>query len=159
MAEVEANKAAFLESVQAKVEELRRLQEINDALHATIKVHKSDHLGQLAIQQAWRKSKTGDPDLEVKRLETAIPAVPSTKPKAKVGCAFAGRRESGWEFRRSASALDCSTVRQRRLTSSCRLASPAEKFPNSFLYCLFWSQAQVASGLLFFAQPQMAYQR
>ena len=40
-----------------------------------------------------------------------------------MGCAFAGCRES----RRSASALDGRTVRQRRLTSSFRLANPVKK--------------------------------
>ena len=42
--------------------------------------------------------------------------------KAKVGCAFAGLRES----LRSALALDCRTVRQRRLTSAFRLARPVK---------------------------------
>ena len=36
----------------------------------------------------------------------------------------------GWESRSSPSALDCRTVRQRRFTSSFRLASAAKKFPT-----------------------------
>ena len=40
------------------------------------------------------------------------------------------RRGIGLEFRRGASAFDCRTVRQRRLTSSFRLASPARKLPT-----------------------------
>ena len=37
---------------------------------------------------------------------------------------------SGWESRRRDSALDCRTVRQRRLTSSFRLVSLARKLPT-----------------------------
>ena len=61
----------------------------------------------------------------------------------------------GGEFGRSASALDCRTVRQRRLTSSLRLTSPARKLPT---LCCTKALAPrhrfpVASSL---AQPQMA---
>ena len=78
MAEVEANKAAFVASVQAKVEELRRLQEINDALRAAIEAHNQTILDELAIQQALEeKQKQAVQDLEVKPSETAIPSVPS----------------------------------------------------------------------------------
>ena len=78
MAEVEANKAAFVASVQAKVEELRRLQEINDALRAAIEAHNQTILDELAIQQALEeKQKQAIQDLEVKPSETAIPSVPS----------------------------------------------------------------------------------
>ena len=44
-----------------------------------------------------------------------------------MGCAFAGCGEAGLESRTSASAFDCRTVRQRRFTSSFRLARPARK--------------------------------
>ena len=78
MAEVEANKAAFVASVQAKVEELRRLQEINDALRAAIEAHNQTILDELAVQQALEeKQKQAIQDLEVKPSETAIPSVPS----------------------------------------------------------------------------------
>ena len=78
MAEVEANKAAFVASVQAKVEELRRLQEINDALRAAIEAHNQTILDELAIQQALEdRQKQAIQDLEVKPSETAIPSVPS----------------------------------------------------------------------------------
>ena len=40
-----------------------------------------------------------------------------------MGCAFSGLGESDRRFRGSHSALDCRTVRQRRLTSPLRLAS------------------------------------
>ena len=50
--------------------------------------------------------------------------------KAKVECAFAGLEEFGWEARRSEWALDCRIVRQRRLTSSFRLDSPARNLPT-----------------------------
>ena len=61
----------------------------------------------------------------------------------------------GWEFGRSASALDCRTVRQWRLTSSLRLASPARKLPTlSCTKALFpRHRFPVASSL---AHPQMA---
>ena len=72
-----------------------------------------------------------------------------------MGCAFAGRQESGRKSRKSAAALDCSTVRQRRLTSSGQLDSPARKPPT--LSCtaalLPKHRLPVASSL---AQPQMA---
>ena len=78
MAEVEANKAAFVASVQAKVEELRRLQEINAALRAAIEAHNQTILDELAIQQALEeKQKQAIQNLEVKPSETAIPSVPS----------------------------------------------------------------------------------
>ena len=41
-----------------------------------------------------------------------------------------GSWELGRDSRRSASALDCRMVRQRRLTSSFRLASPARNLPT-----------------------------
>ena len=78
MAEVEANKAAFVASVQAKVEELRRLQEINDALRAAIEAHNQTILDELAIQQALEeKQKQAIQDLEVKPSGTTTPSTPS----------------------------------------------------------------------------------
>ena len=47
-----------------------------------------------------------------------------------MGCAFAGSRGPGWESRRRDSALDCRTVRQRRLTSSFRLVSLPGSCPS-----------------------------
>ena len=54
--------------------------------------------------------------------------LPKLKPKWDVHLLDEGNRagEAGW----SASALDCRTVRQRRRTSSFRLASPARKLPT-----------------------------
>ena len=78
MAEVEANKAAFVASVQAKVEELRRLQQINETLRAAISAHNQTILDELAVQQALEeKQKQAIQDLEVKPPETATPSVPS----------------------------------------------------------------------------------
>ena len=72
-----------------------------------------------------------------------------------VGCAFAGRRESSWESGRSASALDCSTVRQRRLTSPVWPAGAARKLPtlSCTLALLPRHRLPMASSL---AQPQIA---
>ena len=79
MAEVEANKAAFVASVQAKVEELRRLQQINETLRAAISAHNQTILDELAVQQALEeKQKQAIQDLEVKPPETATPSVPSS---------------------------------------------------------------------------------
>ena len=78
MAEAEANKAAFVASVQAKVEELRRLQEINETLRAAIQAHNQTILDELAIQQALEeKQKQAIQDLEVKLPEIATPSAPS----------------------------------------------------------------------------------
>ncbi len=78
MAEVEANKAAFVASVQAKVEELRRLQQINETLRAAISAHNRTILDELAFQHALEeKQKQAIQDLEVKPPETATPSVPS----------------------------------------------------------------------------------
>ena len=78
MAEVEANKAAFVASVQSKVEELRRLQEINEALLAAIQAHNQTILDELAIQQALEeKQKQAIQDLEVQPSDTTTPSAPS----------------------------------------------------------------------------------
>ncbi len=78
MAEVEANRAAFVASVQAKVEELRRLQQINETLRAAISAHNRTILDELAVQHALEeKQKQAIQDLEVKPPETATPLVPS----------------------------------------------------------------------------------
>ena len=64
-------------------------------------------------------------------------------------------RGPGWEARRSALALDCRIVRQRRCTSSFRLVSPVRKLPT--LSCtatlLPKHRLPVASSL---AHPQIA---
>ena len=49
--------------------------------------------------------------------------------------------------------LDCGTVRQRRLTSSFRLESPARNLPTLSLYRRPAPQAQIASGLLSLPAP------
>ena len=78
MAEVESNKAAFVASVQAKVEELRRLQEINETLRAAIQAHNQTILDELAIQQALEENqKQVIQDLEVQPSETTTPSAPS----------------------------------------------------------------------------------
>ena len=78
MAEVEANKAAFVASVQAKVEELRRLQELNETLRVAIQAHNQTILDDLAIQQALEEQqKQAIQDLEVKPSDTTIPSAPS----------------------------------------------------------------------------------
>ena len=78
MAEVEANRATFVASVQAKVEELRRLQQINETLRAAISAHNRTILDELAFQHALEeKQKQAIQDLEVKPPETATPSVPS----------------------------------------------------------------------------------
>ena len=80
--------------------------------------------------------------------------VPGTKPKPS-GMCICRVLESGRESRGSVSALDCRTVRQRRLTSSFRLDSPARNLPT--LSCtaalLPRHRLPVASSL---AQPQIA---
>ena len=75
--------------------------------------------------------------------------------KSKVGCAFFGCWDSGQGSCRSALALDCRTVRQRRLTSSFRLASPARNLPTlSCILTLFPNHRM--SFISSLAQPQMA---
>ena len=71
------------------------------------------------------------------------------------GCAFAGCWESGRESRGSVSALDCRTVRQRRLTSSFRLDSPARNLPTRSCTAALLPKHRlpVTSSL---AQPQTA---
>ncbi len=69
MSEVEANKAAFVASVQAKVEELRRLQELNETLRTAIQAHNQTILDELAIQQAIQ-------DLGIKPSGTITPRTP-----------------------------------------------------------------------------------
>ena len=74
MAEVEANKAAFVATVQAKVEELRRLQEINETLRAAIQAHNQTILEELATQQALEeKQKQAIQGLEVKPSDDTTP--------------------------------------------------------------------------------------
>ena len=74
MAEVEANKAAFVTSVQAKVEELKRLQQINETLHTAIQAHNQTILDELSIQQALEeKQKQAIQDLEVQPPTLAPP--------------------------------------------------------------------------------------
>ena len=76
MAEVEANKAAFVASVQAKVEELRRLQQINETLHTAIQAHNQTILDELSIQQALEdKQKQTIQDLEVQQPTLTAPPV------------------------------------------------------------------------------------
>ena len=78
MSEVEADKAAFVASVQAKVEELRRLQELNETLRTAIQAHNQTILDELAIQQALEeKQKQAIQDLEVKPSANATPSTPS----------------------------------------------------------------------------------
>lgn len=75
MAEVESDKAAFVASVQAKVEELQRLQEINETLRAAIQAHNQTILDELAIQQSLEeKQKQAIQDLEVQPSGTSTPS-------------------------------------------------------------------------------------
>ena len=75
IAEVEANKATFVASVQAKVEELRQLQQVNETLHTAIQAHNQTILDELIIQQVLEeKQKQSIQDLEVQPLTpTAVP--------------------------------------------------------------------------------------
>ena len=78
MSEVEADKAAFVTSVQTKVEELRRLQELNETLRTAIQAHNQTILDELAIQQVLEeKQKQAIQDLEVKPSGTTTPSTPS----------------------------------------------------------------------------------
>jgi hypothetical protein len=78
MSEVEADKAAFVASVQTKVEELRRLQELNETLRTAIQAHNQTILDELAIQQALEEEqKQAIQDLEVKPSGTTNPSTPS----------------------------------------------------------------------------------
>ncbi len=78
MSEVETDKAAFVASVQTKVEELKRLQELNETLRTAIQAHNQTILDELAIQQALEeKQKQAIQDLEVKPSGTTTPSTPS----------------------------------------------------------------------------------
>ena len=78
MSEVETGKAAFVASVQTKVEELRRLQELNETLRTAIQAHNQTILDELAIQQALEEEqKQAIQDLEVKPSGTTNPSTPS----------------------------------------------------------------------------------
>ena len=92
----------------------------------------------------------------VERPPPTYPGVGVDAPvRLEFRCAFAGRWESGGESRNSVSAFDCSVVRQRRLTSSFRLARPDRKFPTRSCTAALVPRHRlpVASAL---AQPQTA---